>query len=335
MKKILSLLLTFVFLFSFVSCKNDTTDKTDKPSSTASVKFGMGVVSSIADPTSAKGDTNGSAEIATTAAAVFLDKDGKITQCVIDTMENALAFSSKGKAIALTEPKTKYELGDAYGMVAYGGAKKEWYQQADSFVKLVKGKNLEEVKALSIENGKPSDEVANAGCTINIGDFVKAVIKAVENAKDTKAKNDNKLKLAFVATQSVMTDATADKDGQNEITIDITAAAVDGDKKVTDAVIDTVEGSVSFNTKGVTANKAENLLTKRQLGDDYGMVKSGLTDKEWYQQVDAFISNIIGKTAAEITALSAKDGTPSSVVTESGCTINILGITKSAAKAAS
>ncbi len=335
MKKILALLLTFAFLFSFTSCKNDTPDKTEKPSASTSVKFGMGVVSGLSDPTSAKGDTNGHAEMTTTAAAVFLDKDGKITQCVIDTMENSLSFSSNGKAIALTEPKTKYESGDAYGMVAYGGAKKEWFEQADSFIKLIKGKNSNEVKALALENGSPSDEVVKAGCTINIGDFVKAVLKAIENAKDTKAESGNKLKLAFVATQGVMTDATSDKNGENEVTVDITAAALNGDKKVTDAIIDTVEGSVSFNTKGITENKAENLLTKRQLGDDYGMVKSGLTNKEWYEQVDSFISNIIGKTAAEISALSAEDGTPSSVVTESGCTINILSIAKSAAKAAS
>ena len=295
----------------------------------------MGVVSSIADPTSAKGDTNGKSEMTTTAAAVFLDKDGKVVECVVDTMEIAMTFSSKGKAIALTEPKTKYEYGDAYGMVAYGGAKKEWYQQVDSLTKLIKGKNLDEVKALALEDGKPSDEVANAGCTINIADFVKAVVKAIENAEDSKAKSDNKLKLAFVATQSVMSDASSDKSGSIEVTVDITAAALDNNKKVTAAEIDTVEGSVSFNTKGVTENKAENLMTKRQLGDDYGMVKSTLTDKEWYQQVDALISNIIGKNAAEITALSAEDGVPSSVVAESGCTINILTILKSAAKAAS
>lgn len=331
MKKIISLLLVLVFVFSFAACGDSETTTDEAPA----LKFGMGVVSLISEVASAKGDANGKANIVTTAAAVLLDKDGKIVDCKIDTMENALAFTSKGEAVPMTEAKTKYELGDAYGMVAYGNAKAEWYAQVDSFIGVIKGKKLDEVKALAAEDGTPSKDVANAGCTINVADFVKAVISAIEGAKDSKATSDNKLKLAFVATQSSAKNADKEVNGSCAVTVDVSAVTIDNDKKVTDAKIDTVDGSVAFDTKGVTATKAQNLSTKRQLGDNYGMVASGVTDKEWYAQVDAFISSIIGKNAGEISALAAENGTPNDTLTKAGCTINVLTIIKSVVKAVS
>lgn len=331
MKKILSLLLVFVFLFAFTACGDS-----EKPAGeTASLKFGMGVISNMTEIASAKGDVNGKANMVTTAAAVLLDKDGKIVDCKIDTMDNALAFTSKGNAVPMTEAKTKYELGDAYGMVAYGGAKAEWYKQVDNFVSVTKGKKLDEVKALAAEDGTPSKDVANAGCTINVADFVKAVISAMENAKDSKATSDNKLKLAFVATQTSSKNADKEVNGSCAVTVDISAVTVDKDNKVTDAKIDTVDGSVAFDTKGVTATKSQSLATKRQLGDNYGMVASGATDKEWYEQVDALINSIIGKNASEISALAAEDGKPNDTLAKAGCTINVLTIVKSVVKAVS
>lgn len=338
MKKILSLFLVFVLLFSLSACKKTSTDQnknTENKSTGTPVKLGMGVISSIGDATSAKGDTNGKSEMTTTAAAVYLDSEGKIVDCVIDTLDVTMSFSKKGKAIALSEPKSKYELGDSYGMVASGTTDKEWYKQVDSLTNLIKGKKLDEVKALVLENGDSSDDVISAGCTINIADFITAVVRAVENAKDGNAKSENDLKLALVASQTVANNADADVNGAIEITVDISAVALDKDKKVTDAAIDTVEGSVSYSNKGITKNKAENLLTKRQMGDDYGMVKSTLTDKEWYYQVDALITKIIGKTASEIPSLADENGIAIPEVAKAGCTINILTILKAVVKAAS
>ena len=60
------------------------------------------------------------------------------------TASNTVKFTADGKAVASAEFKTKYELGKDYNMVAYGGATKEWFEQADAFETVVAGKTLTE-----------------------------------------------------------------------------------------------------------------------------------------------------------------------------------------------
>ena len=62
-----------------------------------------------------------------------------------------MKYTADGKAVANDSFKTKYELGKDYNMVTYGGATKDWYEQADAFMALVAGKTLDEVKALVAE----------------------------------------------------------------------------------------------------------------------------------------------------------------------------------------
>ena len=63
-------------------------------------------------------------------------------------------------------------------MVAYGGAKKEWYAQADAFDAQILGKTADDVKALADNTGKAGDDLVTAGCTINVADMIKAAVKA-------------------------------------------------------------------------------------------------------------------------------------------------------------
>ena len=77
-----------------------------------------------------------------TVAAVTVDADGKIVACRFDTMQSTVAYTTDGKAVGSPEAKTKRELGKDYGMVAYAGAKLEWFEQANALEKLVAGKTL-------------------------------------------------------------------------------------------------------------------------------------------------------------------------------------------------
>ena len=141
MKRILSILLCVVMVLSaltLVSC-----NKAEK-----NLKLGMGTYSVATKATNADGDTNGSAEAEITVAAVLVDDEGKIVKCVIDTAQNAVAYTSAGKAIAQDSFQTKYEKGDDYNMVAWGGAVQEWYKQADAFDAACIGKTASEITAL-------------------------------------------------------------------------------------------------------------------------------------------------------------------------------------------
>ena len=202
MKKITAILLCAVMVLSalaLVGCG----------ASEETLKLGLGVYSTVEKATNADGNTNGQAQAVVTAAAVLVDADGKIVKCTIDVADNTVSYTSEGKAVANESFKTKHELGDAYGMKSPYGSKTEWYEHANAFCALVEGKTVSEVKALVAEDGKNSDALVSAGCTIGSSEFVKAVVAAVANAKDSAATKSTTLKLG-INTDQKTSDATAE-----------------------------------------------------------------------------------------------------------------------------
>ena len=332
MKRILAFSLCMLMLVSavLVGCGKTENNADDAVADTA-VKFGAGVYVSAPSVTDATEDKDGSGKLDVTVAAVTVDADGKILSCALDTASGTVNFTMDGKAVEAGEFKTKYELGDAYNMVAYGGAVQEWYEQADAFEALVAGKTLEEVKALVAEGNKGTEEVVNAGCTIMINEFVGAIEKAY-NAASAEVKSDAALKVNVVTEQTV-SDAEEDKDGSNKLTVNVFAAACDAEGKVLAASSDCVEVAFTFDMNGIsTLDTAKEVLSKKEQGDAYGMVAYGGAQKEWYEQAAAFDAACVGKTADEILALAAEDGTPSDDVQSAGCTINVAGFVKAASK---
>ena len=323
MKKTMAITLCILLAISmlFVGC-----GKAD-----AKLKFGAGVYISAPTTTDATADKDGSGKVDLTVAAVSVDADGKIVACALDTASNTVGFTADGKAVANAEFKTKYELGNDYNMVAYGGSVKEWFEQADAFESVVAGKTLDEVKAMVVD-GKGNDDVIAAGCTIAVTEFVGAIEKAYNAAKESDVTANDTLKVT-AATEQTCTDATAEKDGTNKVSTTVFAAAVNADGKVVAASSDCVEVSFSFTAKGVsTLDTAKAVLSKKEQGADYGMVAYGGSAKEWFEQAAAFDAACIGKTAAEIAGLVAEDGKGVSDLQAAGCTIYVTGFVKAASK---
>lgn len=295
------------------------------------VKFGSGVYVSNLAATDATEDKNGSCKVDVTVAAVTVDEDGKIVSCALDTASNTVGFTLDGKGVANEQFKTKYELGDEYNMVAYGGAQKEWFEQADAFEALVAGKTIDEVKALVAEGNKGTEEVVNAGCTIMINEFVGAIEKAIA-AASAEVAADSVLDVK-VATEQTVTDAAEEKDGSNKVAVNVFACAEDADGKVLAASSDCVEVSFTFDMNGVsTFDATKPLLSKREQGTSYGMVAYGGAQKEWFEQADVFDAACVGKTAAEIASLSTEDGKGTDELQSAGCTIYVTGFVKAASK---
>lgn len=344
MKRILSLLLAALMLFALVGCtaeKPADDQNNDNGNNTVeTLKFGLGVYAYVAKATSATSEAEGAGETDVTAAAVLLDKDGKIVKCTLDTIQNKVAFTADGKCVEAGEFKTKYELGDAYGMKAYGQAPKEWFEQADAFETVVVGKTIDQVKALVATGDKGTDEVINAGCTITIAEFVKAVEKAVANAADSAATKDDTLQVAMVSVQSIK-DATAEAAGTNGVDTTIVATALNKDKKVVVASSDVVQSKITFDAAGVTAVEVNSeIKSKKELGAGYGMAQYGAdlngdgTVKEWFEQGAAFDAALVGKTATEIAALALETGYGVDSLQTAGCTIAVSDMVKAAQKAA-
>lgn len=323
MKRSFALILCIVLaLTSLVGCAS-------KP---ATLKFGFGIYASAPAATDATADKDGSGKLDVTFAAVTVDADGKIVACEVDTASNSVAFTAEGKAVAAAEFKTKYELGKDYNMVAYGGAKKEWFEQADAFESVVAGKTLDEVKAMVGEDKKGNDDVVAAGCTIMINEFVGAIEKAYNAAAESNVTAEDTLKVT-AATEQTCTDATADKDGSNKVSTTVFGAAVDAEGKVVAAASDCIELEFTFDTKGAsTLDTTKAVVSKKDQGADYGMVAYANAKKEWFEQAAAFDAACIGKTASEIAGLVADDGKGVAELQNAGCTIFVSGFVKAASK---
>lgn len=339
MKKFLAILMLTVMVLTtviFTGCTaNDATttapetDDTNAPAEKLKLGLGSFTTTKASDATA---DKAGQGQATTTIAAVLFDADGKIVKAFIDCADNTVTYTADGKAVAVKEFKTKYELGDAYNMVAYGGAKSEWYKQADAFCKAIEGKSADEVKALVADGDKGTDEVISAGCTIMIADFAKAVEKASAAAVECGASKADTVKLGVSTTQTT-TDATAEKAGSNKVATTFYAAAVDADGKVTAAKSDCIEVSFTFDITGKsTFDTAKAIKTKGEQGADYNMVAYGGAKKEWFEQAAAFDAATIGKKASDMAGLMGADNKGVADIQSAGCTITIEGFVAAAAK---
>ena len=343
MKKFICVLLCVLMsaaALTLVACdnQNNTTDETTAGESTAApeqetaLKFGLGVYTNVSAATDATEDKEGQGKVAITAAVITVDAEGKVVACELDTADITVKYTMEGKAIANDGFKTKYEQGADYNMVTYGGAAKEWFEQADAFETVVAGKTLDEIKALVAEGNKGTADVTAAGCTIMINEFVCAIEKAYANLADSAATASTALKLGVHTEQSTK-DANEDVDGQNQVETTVVAAAVDAQGKVVVAASDCVQVKFTFDAAGATTyDLTKAVASKREQGASYGMVAYGGAAKEWFEQADAFNALCVGKTATEIAAFCAADNYGTDEVKTAGCTILVNGLTKAAAK---
>lgn len=164
----------------------NTTSGTDQNVETGEeYKMGVGIVSRLKRAQNA-GDTDGSAEINTIVAAVAIDGQGRITNCILDKVENKLSVSNTGSigSPANTEYSTTKELGDSYGMKGASPIGKEWNEQIASFEQYVIGKTIKEVNGIKTDaQGYAEENDLTSSVTISISDFQAAITKAAENAR--------------------------------------------------------------------------------------------------------------------------------------------------------
>ncbi len=350
MKKILSLALVLVMVLSVAALVGCSGDKKPAGNDAANLKFGLGVVANYGEAKDADGETNGAGEFNTTAVAVLLDAEGKIVSIDLDTAQIKTAWTSEGKIVATEDLRTKYEKGTDYNMATFGkdmdkngdGKVLEWNEQADAFMATAKGKTLAEVKAFMAEDGYAQGDLATAGCTIHVTDFVAALEKAVNSAADSKATANDKLSVALVSSPSYSNkDASAEGDGLAQIDTTVAAVVTGADGKVVVAKTDCTQGKMTFDVAGKsTLDTTTVVKTKLELGDDYNMAKFGVKHDgsegqplEWYAQAAAFDAALVGKTATEFAGLAGEDGYATGDVATAGCTMAIGDMIKAATAA--
>lgn len=223
MRRFISLFLCLILLLSLFSCAGRTRNR-----------MGVGIYTDLDSDRSAIGGNDGHTKYVHTVAAITEDKDGRITACDIDVVEILVEFTATGKAKLASEYKSKGELGDSYGMKK-AGAKLEWYEQRDAFCKAVIGKTVDEIKGAVKEDGKGSDFIISAGCTVKVDDFVRAIIKADEKAEPVSGRTD-RLKLTL----------TTDTEGKDATDTDPGVISAKTRIKVDADGMDSIEKSADF-----------------------------------------------------------------------------------------
>ena len=331
MKKLIAFVLTVCMVMSLAACGS-------KEPATAEYKLGMGVV---LDTESS--DVN-HAQVDATFATVVLDAEGKIVNCRIDCVQNKMDVTGGAVDTAATY-RTKMEQGSDYGMVAYGNAIAEWDAQAKAFESFVEGKTAAEVEAIELTTNDHGYSVAAseelyAGCTMQITEFIEAVVKACSDAKGVTftAAPGFTLGAAAISTADESTAATDTDAASVKMYSEFAATVVGADGKILAAITDATQPKISVSKDGAIVG-SEYKGTKRELGPDYGMVAYGAAIAEWDAQAQAFADFTVGKTAAEVEAIETQTNdhgyqVPVDETLLASCTMQVTGMMAVIARAA-
>ena len=311
----------------------------EAPAAEGALKTGLAIVANAKDSKSATAEEAGEGKYDVTMVAVLVDDNGVIRDCIIDGISTSVKFDASGALVIdpAAAPQTKNELGENYGMVAWGGAIAEWDQQAAALASYAVGKTVEELKSGAIdETGKaPAGSDLATQATIYLGGYVSAIEKAVANAAHLGAQSGDVLKMATVTSIGSSKAADAENAGNAQLDADVTALTLKGDT-ITSCTIDSLQAKVAFDASGALASDVTApVQTKNELGENYGMVAWAGAIAEWDAQAAAFASYVTGKTAAEVSGIAVDEGTkPTDADLASSVPIAVGGFQALIAKAA-
>lgn len=124
-----------------------------------------------------------------------------------------------------------------------------------------------------------------------------------ESQTDGAEISDTALKTGLSVTVSLADSIAADAENEGAAKYDITMVAVSVDESgvIQSCIIDSVPATVAFDKTGViTSDLSAEVLTKNELGEDYGMKLYGGAAYEWNEQAAALADYAEGKTVEEL-----------------------------------
>ena len=303
------------------------------------LKIGMAIVTSLKKSASATADAAGKADYDVTMVAVLVDDNGVIQDCIIDGIAASVEFNAAGVITTdlTAAPQTKNELGENYGMVAWGGAVAEWNEQAAAVAAACVGKHYGDLRGVVVaETGyAPEGTDLASSATIYIGGYVQAIEQAAASAQHLGAQAGDVLKMAAITGIADSKSADAENAGNAQLNVDVTAISMNGET-ITSCYIDSVQAKVAFDATGAVTTDVNTVpSTKNQLGEQYGMVAWGGAIAEWDAQAASFAAYVTGKTAEEVAGIAITEATkPADADLAASVTISIIGFMNLVTKAA-
>ena len=170
-----------IYLGGFVSGIEAAVNNATHLGAEAGDELKLVTLNKLSSSTNATAEAAGCVQLDGDIAALTV-KDGIITSCIIDSLQAKVNFDTTGAITSdlAAQIPSKNQLGENYGMVAWGGAIAEWNVQAASFASYVTGKTADQVAGIAInEATKPADgsDLASS-VTISIGGFQALIAKA-------------------------------------------------------------------------------------------------------------------------------------------------------------
>ena len=322
MKKALIVILTIsMMMFLFAGCTSEEVTPDPAPveepiDEGRPISYGLGSVSTIGKSTDVQ------AQVDTTLVAASFNKDGQVVEVQIDVAQVRVAYDEDMNVTTdrTTTIETKQELGDAYGMKARSDIGKEWYEQITAFEEWMVGKTIAEIKGLNVNENVPDVPELTSSVTITVNSYIEAVEKAWNNR--TAVLHDT-LGLGHTISIAKSTDANDEGVAQAQVDTTLSATVFDAEGKVVGTKIDTAQVRVRYEDGKLVSDKAATILTKQELGDDYGMKARSGIEKEWYEQVNEFAKWMRGQTISEIKGLNLNDNVPDAADLTSSVTITV------------
>ena len=131
-----------------------------------------------------------------------------------------------------------------------------------------------------------------------------------DTEKQEAAEGQVKTGISLVSTYTAT--AAGDADGLAQTDITVVAVTVDENGVIDRCVIDAVQAKIGFDTEGqLTGDCTAPILSKNELGTDYGMGKFSPIGKEWNEQAAALAAYVEGMTIDEVKGIViTADGKP-------------------------
>ena len=263
-------------------------------------------ISNNAGSTSASADAAGTANVTSNIAAMTFQGD-KITSAIFDAVQSKAEFGTDGAV--LTEAgavASKNQLGENYGLKAYSPIGKEWNEQVAAFAEYVTGKTAAEVAGIALtETTAPAGADLKSSVTIAVGDFMSLVEKAAAMAAAMKTP----VKTGYALTTNLTVEnASAEADGSATTDVSLIAVTVTEEGVIESCAIDAIQGKVAFDAKGQITTELGEVLSKNELGENYGMKAFSPIGKEWNEQAAHIADYAVGKTVEELKSKAIAEG---------------------------
>lgn len=276
-------------------------------------RLGMGIDVSM------NNSRTGHAQVDATVASVVLDELGRIVSCRIDAIQNCMDITD-GKVDIYKTYRSKMEWADDYGLNDFGidndnnGINLEWYEQAMAFESFVVGMTADEVANIRTQNVNglyisAEKDLLNAGCTIQITEFISAAVKACNDEQGVyfvSSPGMFKHGVAINTYDNGSRSAGEGYDGTMSMFSDF-ACTVTANGEIIAALNDGIQPKIIFNAYDEIVSTYYT-DTKRTLKKNYGMSESlysfdGNNDGivlEWFEQSAVLSKYVVGMTADQV-----------------------------------